>query len=400
MPVLKRWLPVVAWSAVILMTSNDSFSATHTGSFLSEILGVAVSPTINVMLRKLAHLAGYGILGALAWRAARVDFTRPIVAAFAVVILVASLDEWQQSTVPSRGGSAWDVLLDVVGAAIAIGLMMRWKKMRALVIIAVLLLPRVAEACSCVPASNVESSLGRAAVVFAGVVEKIDDPGRPRWEAMSIEERRADALARGHFWGPQYGRRVKFRVLQWWKGEQLTETVEVFTGYSGGDCGYPVEEGQSFLVYANRNAGNHLEMAICGRTAALVCAIGDVEELGEPLKVYERFDRKTLIAREQPYTSYWRPCIEPALLLGERGLSMNKHCSFIVDGIIDRDGTVQNFRIVQPGRNFCPAEQVMERVKEWRFRPATIDGKPIQTRLSRISMREPVTESEYKRRGE
>ncbi|HJQ37078.1 MAG TPA: VanZ family protein [Thermoanaerobaculia bacterium] len=137
---MKRWLPVIAWSAVILATSNDWFSAAHTGSWLG------VSETVNVIFRKLMHLTGYGILGVLAWSAARQQFGTPAsspadretsrfprrrdaagpaagTAAFLIVILVASIDELNQSFVPSRGGSPWDVLLDVVGATIAIAIL-------------------------------------------------------------------------------------------------------------------------------------------------------------------------------------------------------------------------------------------------------------------------------------
>jgi len=51
-----------------------------------------------------------------------------VLASFAIVLLVAGIDELNQSTIPSRGGSAWDVLLDVVGAAITIWLMIRVQK--------------------------------------------------------------------------------------------------------------------------------------------------------------------------------------------------------------------------------------------------------------------------------
>lgn len=117
---------MVAWSAVILSTSNDQFSATHTGSLLRELFGLP--DVVNVMLRKLAHLTGYGILGVLAFWAGR---GKQWMMPFAVVILVASTDEWLQSSVPSRGGSPWDVLLDVVGAAIAIGIMIRVQQLRS-----------------------------------------------------------------------------------------------------------------------------------------------------------------------------------------------------------------------------------------------------------------------------
>ncbi|PYQ26349.1 MAG: hypothetical protein DMF56_24660 [Acidobacteria bacterium] len=152
MPVLKRWLPVVAWSAVILMTSNDQFSAAHTGGWLRELFPTLPEP-INISFRKLMHLTGYGILGALAFRAAHAGmdnvataalsgrgaaegsgthkaFKLAVPVAFAVVLVVACTDEWHQSLYASRGASPWDVLLDVVGAAIAIGIMIRVKQYR------------------------------------------------------------------------------------------------------------------------------------------------------------------------------------------------------------------------------------------------------------------------------
>jgi VanZ family protein len=128
MAVLKRWLPVVVWSAVILMTSNDRFSAAHTGGWLRDLFP-SMPELANIALRKLMHLTGYGILGSLAFRATRVDFQRAVPVAFAVVFLVACTDEWHQSLYASRGASPWDVLLDVVGAAIAIGLMIRVKQL-------------------------------------------------------------------------------------------------------------------------------------------------------------------------------------------------------------------------------------------------------------------------------
>ena len=125
MSVLKRWLPVVVWSAVILMTSNDQFSSAHTGGWLREWFP-SMPESVNIAFRKLMHLTGYGILGALAYRA-----SRTIPAAIGVVLLVACTDEWHQSFYASRGASPWDVLLDVVGAAIAVTIMVMMRRRRA-----------------------------------------------------------------------------------------------------------------------------------------------------------------------------------------------------------------------------------------------------------------------------
>ena len=117
---LRRWLPVAVWSAVLFVTSGDLFSAGHTGAAFRTIFGVELPFSLHVALRKLTHVLGYGILGALAYRAARIDFRRPLTASFAIVLFVAVVSEWFQSRFPSRTGTVWDVLLDVVGAALAI----------------------------------------------------------------------------------------------------------------------------------------------------------------------------------------------------------------------------------------------------------------------------------------
>jgi VanZ family protein len=126
---LGRWTAVALWTAVILLSSSDSFASTETGGVLARLLGPHVSAetlaTINFLIRKAAHVVAYGILGALAWRAAG----RAGVAML-IVLVVATVDEWHQSTTALRSGSPWDVLLDLAGAAIAISLGLRWQSRR------------------------------------------------------------------------------------------------------------------------------------------------------------------------------------------------------------------------------------------------------------------------------
>ena len=120
---MKYWLPALLWSALILLTSNDLFSAAHTGSLLSRWLSPEAVDAANFVLRKLAHLTGYGIAGALNFRALRgarggwrVGWA---VGAVALAVVVAAIDEGQQAFVPSRGASAEDVVIDLIGAAAA-----------------------------------------------------------------------------------------------------------------------------------------------------------------------------------------------------------------------------------------------------------------------------------------
>ena len=108
--VLLLWLPVVAWAALIFALSSVPDLGTGLGGW-------------DLVLRKLAHAAEYGVLGALLLRAT----ARPRVA---VVLgsLYAVSDELHQSFVPGRAGSPLDVALDAVGVAIGIVL---WQVVRA-----------------------------------------------------------------------------------------------------------------------------------------------------------------------------------------------------------------------------------------------------------------------------
>jgi VanZ family protein len=111
MRLVKLWLPVIVWAAVILSASNDAFSSTHSQGWLATLLGRPIPHIVNVVARKLGHLVAYGILGALAWRA-----DRRVLVALWITLLVAATDEWQQSMTATRTGSPWDVLLDLGGA--------------------------------------------------------------------------------------------------------------------------------------------------------------------------------------------------------------------------------------------------------------------------------------------
>ena len=79
--------------------------------------------TIHFTLRKLAHVTAYGILGYLNFRAMRgprSGFARSwSVVAVLLTLVVAVADEWNQSKLPFRSGSGFDVMLDLSGAMIA-----------------------------------------------------------------------------------------------------------------------------------------------------------------------------------------------------------------------------------------------------------------------------------------
>lgn len=73
------------------------------------------------LIRKAAHVFEYAVLGLLAYRAFGGIRAR-MIGAILFVIVVASLDELNQSFNPARTSSQWDVALDVLGGVLGIGM--------------------------------------------------------------------------------------------------------------------------------------------------------------------------------------------------------------------------------------------------------------------------------------
>jgi VanZ family protein len=125
-----RWALAIGWNVAVLVASFDGLSAAHTGGILLAVLhglslslGSSTVGMIHLAIRKLAHLTEYGILGALYAHAQRtpeqeIFLLRWSVVAVAICFSTAVLDEWHQSFVPSRTGSAQDVAIDVIGAIV------------------------------------------------------------------------------------------------------------------------------------------------------------------------------------------------------------------------------------------------------------------------------------------
>ena len=108
---LQTWLPVVVWAGVIFAFSSVPSLSTELGTW-------------DTILRKLAHLAEYAILGALLDRALR----RPqLVVAVALAGLYAVTDEVHQLFVEGRHGSPLDVGIDTLGALLGVLL---WRRVR------------------------------------------------------------------------------------------------------------------------------------------------------------------------------------------------------------------------------------------------------------------------------
>jgi VanZ family protein len=131
--ILKVWLPSAVWLAVIALESSNLGSAEHTGRILFAILhflfglDAARFPLWHMLLRKSGHFVGYFVLSVLLFRSWRATFPRLstrwcvqwATVAFLMTSLIASLDEWHQTFLPSRTGTLRDVVLDSSAAFLA-----------------------------------------------------------------------------------------------------------------------------------------------------------------------------------------------------------------------------------------------------------------------------------------
>jgi len=137
----KPWLAAGLWLGLIAFESTNAMSAEKTGSLLYPLLHflLGLDPihflTWHFVLRKTGHVIGYATLSVLlfrAWKASIAVSGSPrwsIVwarTAVAMTALVATLDEWHQSYLPSRTGTFRDVGLDSIAALAAQLLIFAW----------------------------------------------------------------------------------------------------------------------------------------------------------------------------------------------------------------------------------------------------------------------------------
>ena len=143
---MGRGLPLLVWMWVIFSASGDQMSFGRSSRIIGPIvrwllpdLSDEAVHAIVVGVRKCAHVAEYAVLALLLWRVLRKPATPETPAwqwwqaglVLALVALYAATDEFHQALVPSRQGSAWDVLLDTAGGALGLfGLWVigRWRK--------------------------------------------------------------------------------------------------------------------------------------------------------------------------------------------------------------------------------------------------------------------------------
>jgi VanZ family protein len=140
---LKAWIAAILWLIIIAIESTNLASSANTSRILYPLLHYLFGLDLprfeywHFFIRKGGHVVGYAILSILAFRAWRETFpargnplwtVRWSAIAILMTAFVASLDEWHQSSIPSRTGRWQDVVLDTCAGIAAQVLIILWLK--------------------------------------------------------------------------------------------------------------------------------------------------------------------------------------------------------------------------------------------------------------------------------
>ena len=145
---LLVWGPVVVWLVVIATTSGEAGAHSRIEDWGTSLLQrwfpdlasdgalLGLAGVFLWALRKPAHLLEYGVLAVLIYRSLglatkwRTRWLIPGAVLFCGV--VGSIDELYQSLLPDRTALASDVLIDMIGAllAVAICCVVTWRRQR------------------------------------------------------------------------------------------------------------------------------------------------------------------------------------------------------------------------------------------------------------------------------
>lgn len=120
---IVKLLLIIIWLLVIFLFSNQdgSTSTSLTNGILEKYLFFVDSDIFFMIIRKMAHITEYFILGILVLNFInefKVD--KKIVVSILICFILASFDEFHQLFIPDRTGRLLDVFIDMIGASLGI----------------------------------------------------------------------------------------------------------------------------------------------------------------------------------------------------------------------------------------------------------------------------------------
>lgn len=159
-------------------------------------------------------------------------------------------------------------------------------------------------ACSCIGESTVEGAYKSSDIVVSGQVisttdEYLPDSARIKeMVALGIPADKLDKRLNGF-----YLKKVLIKVETVFKGQTTSDTLTIYTGVGGGDCGYKFKAGQKYVIYGDTksyfadfsknqdfpNGQNVYWTNICTRTQEHNRT--EIKEL-EKIKKYEKTNHK------------------------------------------------------------------------------------------------------------
>ena len=130
-----RYASLLFWIGVIFFLSSPEASFNQTSRIIGPLLNFffpnmpeATKAIVHGYIRKTAHFTEYAVLAFLAVRAfsGSASFWLKqwrFILALTLVVIVASLDEFNQSFEASRTSSIWDVALDISGGLVMVAVL-------------------------------------------------------------------------------------------------------------------------------------------------------------------------------------------------------------------------------------------------------------------------------------
>lgn len=119
-----KLLLIILWLLVIFIFSNQdgTTSTALTNGVLEKYLFFIDSDIFFIVIRKIAHIIEYLILGILVFSFVNeFKIDRKIIISLLICLIFSSLDEFHQLFIPGRTGKILDVFIDMIGVLLGIG---------------------------------------------------------------------------------------------------------------------------------------------------------------------------------------------------------------------------------------------------------------------------------------